>query len=517
MKLLTLLFILFCFQFGFTQNSSNDNLKRNLFDDILASGDFGLMGVSPKSGTYNLYKNYNSTNFQLINTSYNNSNSPSGLVVFDIRRSDNNSGLLFRVIDKNGNVGWINESMLNFSDLELAFAIGLINDKENYYVNSYLVEEFKSLYDINEKKLLTLNNSLVNEKNKNKYSQIIETKRIGDSIHIFKEQKLFFGYNCEAPINEVIVDKNDKVFLNGVESNITLKEKNIFRILIDNGEKITIQANGKVELIDINQLSNKIIIFLENGSGIGDEKCDYCEGRKHHASSSNPLKATLLIQNKLDIKNYYKTYDIYREIRKSYETLWKNIAGKNGVTEFDKIQCEIRNSYQKKYPVNIMYYHRDNKYFYLETPPPPPPAAPEVIEVVEETVIVPVEPNQEVDRVVENVEVPFAVVEHVPVFPGCENGNNDDKKTCMNNTITAFLNKKFNKDIKTELGLSGNQNIFILFKIDKTGNVVNTKTRAPHPSLEEEAKRIINLLPKMIPGSQYGKNVIVTYYIKLKI
>lgn len=69
-------------------------------------------------------------------------------------------------------------------------------------------------------------------------------------------------------------------------------------------------------------------------------------------------------------------------------------------------------------------------------PPPPPPAAPEVIEVVEdeeeveETVIESTETSQEeeiveveeveVEEVEEDVEVPFAVIENVPVFPGCE-------------------------------------------------------------------------------------------------
>ena len=77
-------------------------------------------------------------------------------------------------------------------------------------------------------------------------------------------------------------------------------------------------------------------------------------------------------------------------------------------------------------------------------PPPPPPAAPEVIEVVEdeeeieETVIETTETDQEeeiveveeveVEEVEEDLEVPFAVIENVPVFPGCEKGNNEAKK-----------------------------------------------------------------------------------------
>ncbi|MDG1140070.1 MAG: energy transducer TonB, partial [Flavobacteriaceae bacterium] len=66
-------------------------------------------------------------------------------------------------------------------------------------------------------------------------------------------------------------------------------------------------------------------------------------------------------------------------------------------------------------------------------PPPPPPPAPEVIEVVEdeeeveETVIESTETNEEeiveiveVEEEFEEVDVPFAVIEDVPIFPGCE-------------------------------------------------------------------------------------------------
>ena len=66
-------------------------------------------------------------------------------------------------------------------------------------------------------------------------------------------------------------------------------------------------------------------------------------------------------------------------------------------------------------------------------PPPPPPPAPEIIEVVEdeeeveETVIESTETDQEeiveiveVEEEFDDVDVPFAVIEDVPIYPGCE-------------------------------------------------------------------------------------------------
>ena len=163
-------------------------------------------------------------------------------------------------------------------------------------------------------------------------------------------------------------------------------------------------------------------------------------------------------------------------------------------------------------------------------PPPPPPAAPEVIEVVEdeeeveETVIESTETDQEeeieieeieIEEVVEDVEVPFAVIENVPEYPGCERGSNAEKRKCMSDKIAKFVQRKFNTDLAGDLGLSGRQRISVIFKIDKNGNVTGVRSRAPHPRLEKEAARVINMLPKMKPGKQRGKPVIVPYSLPI--
>jgi len=163
-------------------------------------------------------------------------------------------------------------------------------------------------------------------------------------------------------------------------------------------------------------------------------------------------------------------------------------------------------------------------------PPPPPPAAPEVIEVVEdeeeveETVIESTETDQdeeieveeiEVEEVVEDVEVPFAVIENVPEYPGCERGSNAEKRKCMSDKIAKFVQRKFDTDLAGDLGLSGRQRISVIFKIDKSGNVTGVRSRAPHPRLEKEAARVIKMLPKMKPGRQRGKPVIVPYSLPI--
>jgi len=114
------------------------------------------------------------------------------------------------------------------------------------------------------------------------------------------------------------------------------------------------------------------------------------------------------------------------------------------------------------------------------------------------------------------VIVPFDRIEKAPVYPGCERKKTDDeRRKCFSKKITKLVQKKFNTDLASELGLSGKQKIYVQFKIDKNGNITEIKTRAPHAALEKEAERVINKIPKMKPGLQRGKPVNVMYQLPI--
>jgi protein TonB len=164
-----------------------------------------------------------------------------------------------------------------------------------------------------------------------------------------------------------------------------------------------------------------------------------------------------------------------------------------------------------------------------KTPPPPTPDKIEVVEdeeEVEETVIESTETDEddaiEVEEIIEVEEeedvmedVPFAIIEDVPVFPGCK-GNKAQLRACLQEKITKHVNRKFNSDLASDLGLSpGVKRIFVMFKIDKTGNIVDVMARAPHKRLQQEAIRVVNLLPKMTPGKQRGRPVGVKYSLPI--
>jgi protein TonB len=117
-----------------------------------------------------------------------------------------------------------------------------------------------------------------------------------------------------------------------------------------------------------------------------------------------------------------------------------------------------------------------------------------------------------------DVEIPVSIlaVEQVPIYPGCESATtNKARRDCMQEKLTKLISRKFDKDLASDLGLTGKQRISVQFKIDKFGNVTNIKAIAKHSRLIKEAKRVISKVPKMIPGKQKDKTVGVIYQIPI--
>lgn len=170
-------------------------------------------------------------------------------------------------------------------------------------------------------------------------------------------------------------------------------------------------------------------------------------------------------------------------------------------------------------------------------PPPPPPPAPERIEIVademeiietvlestetDESEFVTVEEYEEIEEIIEEEviekDIPFAIIEEAPVFPGCT-GSKLEKKACLQEKIKNHVNKHFKTSLAQDLGLRvGKKKVYVIFTIDKNGNITNVKARGPHSRLEKEAIRVINLLPKMEPGRQRTRPVRVSYTLPITL
>lgn len=173
----------------------------------------------------------------------------------------------------------------------------------------------------------------------------------------------------------------------------------------------------------------------------------------------------------------------------------------------------------------------------LNTPPPPPPPAVvqetiqivEDIEDIEETVIESTETNQEeaiverevadvgdieVEEYEEDVEVAFAVIEQVPVFPGCEGLTKAETKACFQKKVQEHVIKNFRyPQVALDMNIQGR--VSVMFVIDTKGHTTGIRTRGPDAALEKEAERIIASLPQMKPGMQRGKPVKVSYAVPI--
>lgn len=97
----------------------------------------------------------------------------------------------------------------------------------------------------------------------------------------------------------------------------------------------------------------------------------------------------------------------------------------------------------------------------------------------------------------------FAMVEKMPEFPGGQDG------------LIAFLAKtiQYPKEAQ-EKGLQGR--VVCSFIVEKNGSLSDVKViRGIDPSLDQEALRVISVMPKWTPGTQRGKTVRVKYTVPL--
>jgi protein TonB len=171
-------------------------------------------------------------------------------------------------------------------------------------------------------------------------------------------------------------------------------------------------------------------------------------------------------------------------------------------------------------------------------PPPPPPAALEqkvkfvapvvtTEEVVEEADIFnqdelaqttneAVQVVEEVAEVVQKEEVieveeakpVFTIVEEMPSFPG---GESERNKFLAENIVYPQQ--------ATENGIQGT--VYVSFVVDSKGNVTDVKLlRGIGGGCDEEALRVVKMMPKWHPGKQNGKQVRVLFnmpiYFKLQ-
>ena len=170
--------------------------------------------------------------------------------------------------------------------------------------------------------------------------------------------------------------------------------------------------------------------------------------------------------------------------------------------------------------------------------PPPPPPAPVEIQVVDnkveikETKIEKTETNENTQQQETKTadsygdegssgedipdELPFSVIEQVPLFPGCEKEPKDRQMACFEEQLQKHIRKNFSYPERAmEDGVQGRVQVEYIIGTD--GKVVIQRVKGPKGGelLEKEAKRIIEKLPTLKPGMQRKKPVKVRHVVPI--
>jgi len=95
-----------------------------------------------------------------------------------------------------------------------------------------------------------------------------------------------------------------------------IKQKNIFTVIVNRNNDLLVED----QLMDLTELRQAAVEFLDNGGGVGEEACDYCQGVKDPSSSDNPDKAIISLVN--DRQTKYGTYiSVQNELVGAYSFL----------------------------------------------------------------------------------------------------------------------------------------------------------------------------------------------------
>ncbi|CAI8154734.1 MAG: Uncharacterised protein [Polaribacter sp. SA4-10] len=138
-----------------------------------------------------------------------------------------------------------------------------------------------------------------------------------------------------------------------------IKERNIFEVNINRNNQLLVED----ERMDVNQLKDAAIKFIDNGGGEGKMVdnvstglCDYCKGDKSVTSSDHPNKAIISVQS--DRGTEYGTYIIVQnELLRAYTELRNRLSQeryKISYTELEKLYRDDKNNEDLKKKVEAI-------------------------------------------------------------------------------------------------------------------------------------------------------------------
>ncbi|MEW7288954.1 ExbD/TolR family protein [Aquimarina sp. 2304DJ70-9] len=116
-----------------------------------------------------------------------------------------------------------------------------------------------------------------------------------------------------------------------------LKQKNIFVVELNKNNDLLVEETP-MELKDLREAAIK---FLDNGGGKGEEACNYCQGERSPSSSDNPTKAVISLRNNRET-NYATYISVQNELVAAYTSLRNREAQRLFGKTFEQMEKDLK-------------------------------------------------------------------------------------------------------------------------------------------------------------------------------
>jgi len=121
------------------------------------------------------------------------------------------------------------------------------------------------------------------------------------------------------------------------EEDVIIKQKNIFTVILNGKNQLLVED----EVMELEELREAAIKFLDNGGGSGEDKCNYCKGAANPKSSDNPDKAIISLKNERET-----TYATYISVQNELVAAYTFLRNRRGEELFGTSYTEMQKNYK---------------------------------------------------------------------------------------------------------------------------------------------------------------------------
>ena len=121
------------------------------------------------------------------------------------------------------------------------------------------------------------------------------------------------------------------------EEDVIIRQRNIFTVILNGKNQLLVED----DVVELEELREAAINFLDNGGGFGEDKCSYCKGAANPKSSDNPDKAIISLKNERET-----TYATYISVQNELVAAYTFLRNRRGEELFGTSYTEMQKNYK---------------------------------------------------------------------------------------------------------------------------------------------------------------------------